>query len=156
MPARHLRDERLEEVGHRELAALPGDLRVEDDLEEEVTQLLAEVTRVAGVEGVQDFVGLLDQERAEGLAGLLPVPGAAAVATQARHHRQQLDETLAGVRARHRGPSADSQHAIPAGRGQYSMAVLPTRAACPVWPGVLASPYFRGLGPEPRPSSPDV
>ncbi len=84
----HLGDQRLEQVGHREFAALPGDLRVEDNLEQEIAQLLADVRRVSGVEGVKDLVGLLDEERAERFAGLFSVPGTAAFAAQAGHHRQ--------------------------------------------------------------------
>ena len=88
MPPSHLGDQRFEEIGHGEFAALAGDLRVEDNLEQEVAELLADVRRVAGVEGVKDLVGLLDEERAEGFAGLLSVPGTAAFAAQASHHRQ--------------------------------------------------------------------
>jgi hypothetical protein len=36
MPARHLGDEGFEQVAHREFPALLTDLRVEDDLEEQV------------------------------------------------------------------------------------------------------------------------
>ena len=98
---------------------LARDLRVEDDLEEEVAELFPDAPGVAGVEGVEDLVGLLDEERAEGLAGLLSIPGTPALAAQAGHHREQLDETLAGVRARHRGPhvgvssTTDSRRARP-------------------------------------------
>src|SRR5262245_11657810 len=102
MASGHLADQLFEEVGHREFAPLARNLGVEADLEEKIPQFLADALGLASVEGVEHLVGFLDQERTERVAGLFSVPGAPALATQAGHYRQQLKETLASVRARHR------------------------------------------------------
>jgi hypothetical protein len=50
---------------------------VEHDLEEDVSQLLPQLWRVAVVEGAQRLVGLLQQEATEAGVRLGAVPGAA-------------------------------------------------------------------------------
>ena len=74
------------------VARLLGDPGVEDDLEQHVAELLGEVGRVAGADGVDDLVGLLDEVGGEGLVGLLGVPGAAAGRAQPVHRRDDVEE----------------------------------------------------------------
>jgi hypothetical protein len=57
---------------------LLGDPGVEDHLEEDVAELLREVTAVAASDGVEHLVGLLHEVGRQALVGLLGVPGAAA------------------------------------------------------------------------------
>ena len=80
-------------VGERELAQLARQLGVEDDLEEEVPQLLAERAPGAAladpVHLVEHLVGLLDEVGAEGPDVLLAVPGAAALRAQRAHDLHQ-------------------------------------------------------------------
>jgi len=79
-----------------------GDLSMEEDLQEEVTELFGEFGVVGGVEGVKDFVGLFDQVSAESGVGLLAVPGAAARSTEASHDGDEFFEVAADVRVRFR------------------------------------------------------
>jgi len=81
--------DRAHDVRDRELARILGDARLEDHLEEQVAELLAELAGVALLDGGDDLVGLLDDVGLERLGGLLAVPGAAAGGAQASH---ELDE----------------------------------------------------------------
>ena len=74
MPANHLVRERVDHVGDGKLAAFGGQLRVEDDLEEQVAELLAQLRVVAAFDRVDDFVGLLDQIAHERLRGSVRGP----------------------------------------------------------------------------------
>jgi len=51
---------------------------VEDHLQEQVPELLAEVVAVARLDGLHHLVGLLEQVRQQGGVGLPGVPGTAA------------------------------------------------------------------------------
>jgi hypothetical protein len=86
-----------DDVVDGEAVLFSGDLRVEEDLKEEVAEFLGEFGVVAGVEGVEDFVGLLDEVGAEGGVGLFAVPGAAAGDTETGHERGEFGEGGAGI-----------------------------------------------------------
>ena len=66
--------DRRPDVGHVEHALLGGELRVEDDLEEEIPELTGELRRGTALERVVDLVRLLEQVVAQRLVRLLPVP----------------------------------------------------------------------------------
>jgi hypothetical protein len=83
--ANHFVVDFADDVVDGEAAIFGGDLGVEEDLEEEVAELFGEFGIVAGVEGVEDFVGFFDEVGAEGRMGLLAVPGAAAGGAKAGH-----------------------------------------------------------------------
>jgi hypothetical protein len=68
---------------------------VEDDLQQEVAELGAELAIVAGVDRLGDLVGLLDRLRLDRRVRLLAVPGAAAGTAQAVHDAHQLLECFA-------------------------------------------------------------
>ncbi len=70
MSARHLVES--------EAVFLGGDLRVEDDLQQQVAEFLAEVGVVAIVDRLDDFVGFLDHAGAQAGVGLFAVPRATA------------------------------------------------------------------------------
>ena len=70
------------------------ELGLEDDLEEQVAELGAELLAVAVVDGVDDLARLLEHVAAERGEGLLAVPGAAVGGEQALH---QLDEAGEGA-----------------------------------------------------------
>jgi hypothetical protein len=86
-----------DDVVDGEAALFGGDLGVEEDLEEEVAEFFGEFGVVAGVEGVQDFVGFFDQVGAEGGVGLFAVPGAAAGGAEAGHDSGKFGESGARV-----------------------------------------------------------
>src|SRR6185436_21143122 len=85
-------------VGEIEDAFLGGKLGVEDDLEQEVTELLRERRGGAALEGVVDLVGLLEQVLPEGGMRLLAVPRTAIRLAQAvadeRHPPRPRDRRL--------------------------------------------------------------
>ena len=60
---------------------------MEDDLEQQVAQLLAQVCRSARLDGLDHLAGLLDQVRQQREVGLIGVPRA--VLAQPVHHRDQ-------------------------------------------------------------------
>ncbi len=60
------------------MARLLGDHRMDDHLQEQVAELVAERRGVAGLDGLDDLLGLLADEGDERGVGLLPLPGALA------------------------------------------------------------------------------
>ena len=83
--AHHFRVDGFDYVGDGERAGFFGEDRVEHDLEKQVTQFGGKFSRVVrGVHRVEDLVGFFDQKFAQGLVGLLVVPGTAVRAAQAR------------------------------------------------------------------------
>src|SRR5690606_33239577 len=79
------------------LAIRRRDLGMEDDLHQQVAELLAQVLRVAGVDRLQRFVGLLDEVAAQRRMGLLTGPGT--LGPQPGHDRDQLAERISGSRS---------------------------------------------------------
>ena len=77
------------DVPDGELAGLLGDPRLEDHLQQQVAEFLADLALVALLDRADDLVGLLDDVGLERLGGLLAVPRAAVGRAQPRH---QLDE----------------------------------------------------------------
>ncbi len=73
-------------IHQAEITVFHGDLGVEDDLEQQIAQLAAQVVHIVGVEGRQHLVGLFEEAGAQGFVGLLAVPGAAVGRPQAGHH----------------------------------------------------------------------
>jgi hypothetical protein len=70
-----------------------GYLRVEENLEEQITEFFGELGVVGGIEGVEDLIGFLNQVGAERGVGLFAVPRAATRGTEARHDANQLLES---------------------------------------------------------------
>jgi hypothetical protein len=85
MAADHFVVDFADDVVDGEATLFGGDLGVKEDLEEEVAEFFGEFGVVAGVEGVEDFVGFFDEVGAEGGVGLLAVPRAAAGSAEAGH-----------------------------------------------------------------------
>src|SRR6266478_5747273 len=96
MPAGHLLKNGLQDVCHRELALLPGNLAMEDHLEEDIAQLLDDMPCFAGIEGFERLIGFFDQVGFEGSASLLTVPRASSLRPQATHEREQRFQERAG------------------------------------------------------------
>ena len=77
-----------------ERALRAAELGLEDDLEQEIAELGAELAPVAAVDRVDDLARLLEHVAAQRLEGLLAVPRAAVGREQALH---QLDEAGKGL-----------------------------------------------------------
>lgn len=70
--------------------------RVEDDLEQQVAELLAQRGTVAVLDGLDDLEDLLHRVRQQRLVRLLRVPRAAAGRAQAVHDRHEVGEGRQG------------------------------------------------------------
>jgi hypothetical protein len=98
MPPHHLLDQLREQIGHRELALLLGETRVEDHLEEKIAELLAQRCAAAGLDRFEHFVRFFDQERLQRGARLLAIPRTAAGFAQSLHDVEEpLKEDTGGV-----------------------------------------------------------
>ena len=80
----------VNDVLHGEAASLRFHLGVEDDLHQDISQLLAEGGHVVVVNGLHGLAGLLQEVAADGLVGLLGVPGAAAGGPEDAHDGQHI------------------------------------------------------------------
>ncbi len=89
-----------------ELPRLAGHLRMKHHLEQQISQFILEMLRVAALDGIRHLVGLLDGVRRNAGKGLLPIPGAAVGGSQPRHDGEQFLQPIARhARAGHRGPA---------------------------------------------------
>lgn len=86
-----------DDVVDGETAFFTGDLRVEEDLEEEIAKFLGEFDVVGGIERVEDFVGFFDQIGAKSGVSLLAVPRATAGGAETSHDGNEFGESGAGV-----------------------------------------------------------
>lgn len=85
-------------IDHRielEAPLFPRQLRVVDDLEEQVAQLFAQVVEVAALDGVGHLVGFLEGVRDDGRVALLQVPRATVLrVAQPGHEVKQVVELM--------------------------------------------------------------
>ena len=75
-------------VVHRERAALLGDHGVEEHLQQQIAELLAQLRVVAGANGVVDLVRFFDEIRPQRLVRLRGVPLAASA--EIAHQRERI------------------------------------------------------------------
>ena len=95
VPADQLGADPLRHVVDGEVPCVLRDLRVQEDLHEQVAQLLAQRLAVLVVQRLQDLVGLLQQVRAQCAVVLLQVPRAATLrVAHARDHAPQSGEVV--------------------------------------------------------------
>src|SRR5215469_2307161 len=87
-------------VGDREARFFAGNLGMEKHLEQKVAQFFGQLGVVGGIEGVEDFVGFLDEVGAKGRVGLLAVPRATARSAETVHDGDQFVEGGAYARGR--------------------------------------------------------
>jgi hypothetical protein len=97
MAAHHFVVNFADDVVDGEAVFFGSDLRVEEDLEEEVAELFGEFDVVVGVEGVENFVGFFNEIGAEGGVSLFTVPGAAAGSAEAGHDGGEFGKSRAGI-----------------------------------------------------------
>lgn len=86
------------DIFERKPFAFGRQLRVEDNLEQDIAQFLRHMREVCAVDGVEQFAAFLDQMGAKRFMGLLPVPRTTARRAQTRHDfAQSLDFTHNGI-----------------------------------------------------------
>ena len=71
-------------------ALLPFDLAVKRNLEQYISKLLPHQGNIVCIDGFHRFIGFLNELHADGLMGLLPVPGTAALAPQKPQDLHQI------------------------------------------------------------------
>ncbi len=97
MAADHLRGDGLDDVAEGEFAGLLSHLRMVDDLQQEVAELVAQIVEIAARNRVRHLVGLLDRVGRDGRKILLDVPWAAGRRRpQRRHDLDQPGNVLRG------------------------------------------------------------
>src|SRR5437773_9378043 len=84
-----------------EFAVLFSELRLEDNVEEQISQFLGYSIEVLIIDGFEDFIDLLDQHRFERVEVLLLIPWTAVRTTQPRHDLDQSFESLPSGILRH-------------------------------------------------------
>ena len=90
--ADQLVDDGAANVVDGEAAGLVGDLGVEDDLQEDVSQFRAQGLVIPCIDGLEGLVGLFEQVAFQRRMGLLTIPRTAAISAQACHDIDQLLE----------------------------------------------------------------
>ncbi|MNN07168.1 hypothetical protein D3C81_1199860 [compost metagenome] len=95
MAAHQLVGNAVDHLVETEALLFAGQLRVVDDLEQQVAELLAQVGEVATLDGVGDFIGFFQGVGDDARVVLLQVPRAAMLRiAQARHQVQQVVELI--------------------------------------------------------------
>ncbi|MBA7594153.1 hypothetical protein ES703_01091 [subsurface metagenome] len=82
------------DISELKILVLTGHLCVEHDLHQQVAKLLAELCHVPFIDGLQDFIGLLQQVALDRGMGLLSIPGATIGAAQPGDNRNQCIKTI--------------------------------------------------------------
>jgi hypothetical protein len=90
MAAHQLAIQALQHIGDGELILVGRHFGIKQHLKHQVAQLLGQVRKVALLDGVEDFVGLFQGVFADGIEGLLAVPGASVGSAQPRHDLDRL------------------------------------------------------------------
>ena len=94
MPADQFAVQMVEHIGDGEVALVGGHLRIEQHLQQQIAEFFGKMREVAALNGVEDFVGFFKRVFADGVEGLLAVPGAAAGSAQPRHNGRRLLKKL--------------------------------------------------------------
>ncbi len=122
---------------------------VEDDLQQDVPELLAQAGAVVGLDRLGELVRLLEHERHEALVGLLRVPGAAARGPQPVHDRDEAPDRVA--RDSGDGGRTCAGHEPVTGRspgasaGPHGVAAAGTSQSCAI--GVMPDPSAKSTSP---------
>ena len=104
-------------VFKRKLALFLPYAGLERYLEQNVTKLLGMTPGVAAIDGIDEFIGLLDQVGLQGLQRLLAIPGTAAVIAETGHNVQESVEAPRGFL-----PSGAGHDTSPANRFEVRIA----------------------------------
>jgi hypothetical protein len=130
MAANHFVVDALDDVSNIELAGFTGHQGVKDNLQKKVAQFSREIGGSAGIEGVENLIGFLDEKGAQSLGSLLAIPRTAVGSAEAGLEADKFIEQRAGsapcslrkragrLAARSALPSRGSVGRFRAGRGR--------------------------------------
>src|SRR5580704_19499904 len=97
MSADHLVMNAGDDVGNVECTGFSRQVGMKQDLQQEIAEFLRQVLRTSLFDGIEDFVGFLDQIGSECRGGLLAVPGTAARGAEAGLHSGQILEKFSNL-----------------------------------------------------------
>jgi hypothetical protein len=86
-----------DDVGDVESILFLGNLRMEEDLEEQVAEFFGKFGVIGGFESIEDFVSFFDEVSAERGVGLFAIPAATARSAKTGHKGDEFLEGVAGV-----------------------------------------------------------
>jgi hypothetical protein len=115
VPPDQLLHDPARDVVHVPRAFVGRHLRVEDDLQQDVAELLAQAIAVVRVDRVEHLVGLLEEVAREARVVLLEVPGTPARAAEPRHHPHEIQQSLAELGGRDRSLGDVREEVVVAG-----------------------------------------
>src|SRR5271170_2641841 len=111
MPTDQLGGDRFDHVAEFEAALLFRDTGVEDDLQQEIAEFVAQIREIAALDGVGDFIGFLECEGDDRGEGLFKVPRTAGPTGPQRRH--DFDQASNFARRLHfKKSSAARTHAL--------------------------------------------
>src|SRR5262249_41460460 len=99
--------EGIENIVDGKMPGFLSHLRIEKDLQQQVTQLAGRLRPIAIVDSLQDFVGFFKRIALDGIEALLAIPRAASRSPQSRHNRDGLLEFLASGHRFNVSPGTD-------------------------------------------------
>ena len=99
MPTDQLGGDRLDHAAEVEASLLFGHTGVEDDLQQEIAEFVAQIREIAALHRIGDFVGFLEREGHDRGERLFEVPGTAGPVSPQRRH--DLDQTSDFARRPH-------------------------------------------------------
>src|SRR5467141_5393631 len=94
MPPDHLVMNLANHLGDGEASFFARDLRVKNNLQEQIPHLFRELRVASTFEGFHDFVGFFDEVSSQRLMRLLAVPGTAVRSAQSGLHSHKLFKPL--------------------------------------------------------------
>ncbi len=107
MPAHQLPVESSDHIADPKMPRFLRHLRIEQNLQEQIPQLVGKVRPVLALDRVQHLIRLFQRVFADRCKRLLAIPRATARAPQPRHDRHSLSKQLARTRVRRAIPTGD-------------------------------------------------
>jgi hypothetical protein len=86
----------IDDSFHIELATFFSDLRLKDDMQQEIAEFFRQPFPIAVIDGFEHLVGFFHEHRLEGVAILFFVPGATVRTAKGCHDFDELFELCAG------------------------------------------------------------
>src|SRR5205085_10087348 len=110
VPADHLVVNFADHVGHAEAALFARNLRMKNNLQEQIPHFFGKLRVVSRVESFQDLVSLFQKISPQAVMGLLTVPRAASGGPQPRLHGDEFFKPFAGSQLFHLRTARSEEH----------------------------------------------
>src|SRR5271154_4444782 len=147
MPTDQLGGDRLDHVAEFEAALLFRHTGVEDDLQQEIAEFVAQIREIAALDRVGDFIGFLEREGDDRGEGLFEVPRTAGPTGPQRRH--DFDQASNFARRLHFKKAPPLARARSAGRRPRTAHLLTAKARSPRGPWAYPRRACSHAGPRP-------